>query len=441
MQILHDRIFPIIEIDNHILDYLDPIKDFKQLSLVNSCYNHIVNKNDLYTVTKNFFRSKKTRRLAKKNQRLSKKYPNDLVRACECGRLPLVVYIYNQLRINEIDKYKYVLALLDDAYAYNYCRKYSDQMLHICCWKGHFDIVFWLSQLYPDTIERFNDFYRRKMYMETIKLDVIIWLNNLQETDIEPADDHYEQCIENSVWFYHCHNNLTHPFTFADTILLNNCEISNLDIVIWIYIQNDFDTTEIINIIKDNFFCELHVLLWLYSLVDNFIVTSDLFIEVIDNESLEIVIWAHNLCSHDDNDYVRMFDNIYEHYELNKLVWLYSVNQDIQLYRILNSYGDILDSMLWIYNLVDMKSITVSNMLFKKYCRNGNNNLTIWAYNLAPNNCTIDYNTINDGYLRYDHSFVYELTNSLTEITIEKPVTLSPYTYSSYWYTIHHLPA
>jgi len=94
----NEYLFPIIEIEYHILGYLDPLTDFNQLSLVNKYYHEFVTNNKLYLALKIFYEDKKKIE-ANINNKLTKE-ENNFILACRYDHLLVAKYLYNKHQIN-----------------------------------------------------------------------------------------------------------------------------------------------------------------------------------------------------------------------------------------------------------------------------------------------------------------------------------------------------
>ena len=186
-------IFPVIEIEYSILNYLDQLIDFPKLYLINKYYSDFVINDKLYTALKQFYLMEKI-----KNKKLTKE-ENNFVSACTNNNLLVAKYLYQKNKINihahnelafrrtciyghlEVTKWLYLLgnetgSPIDIHAGNEYAFRYA-------CYYGHLEIAKWLHLLgneigSPINIHACNEFAFR-CACSSGHLEIVDWLHSL----------------------------------------------------------------------------------------------------------------------------------------------------------------------------------------------------------------------------------------------------------------------
>jgi len=160
-----EYIFPIAEIEYHIIGYLDPIIDFIQLSLVSKYYHDVIINDKVYVALKKFCLDKP---IIFKNTYVLTKEGKNFILACQYNHLLVAKYLQSKYSLNTYS---------DNKYAFKYA-----------CRNGHLEVVKWLyysgielNSPYPPKIGdiRVNNEYEFKYACRNGHLEVAEWLYHL----------------------------------------------------------------------------------------------------------------------------------------------------------------------------------------------------------------------------------------------------------------------
>jgi len=88
-----EYIFPVAEIEFHILGYLNPLIDFTQLSLVSKYYHDVVTNDKVYTTLKNFCLNKPIINFRTNNPN---KEETIFIQACKYNHILLAQYMLHK---------------------------------------------------------------------------------------------------------------------------------------------------------------------------------------------------------------------------------------------------------------------------------------------------------------------------------------------------------
>jgi ankyrin repeat protein len=157
--------YPVTDIDNYIIGFIDPIDDFITLSRVNKYYNKLVTEKILFVTFKKF-----TLEMRELNKQ--KNFQN----ACEHGYILVAQYFFNK-NITDIH--------VDNEYAFRHA-----------CRNNHTEIVKWLYQLginicSPINIHVDNEF-AFKYFCRNGDMEMAKWLYQLSEDIFSPINIHID---------------------------------------------------------------------------------------------------------------------------------------------------------------------------------------------------------------------------------------------------------
>lgn len=137
---MNELIFPITEVDSIIIDYLDPLRDYKNLSMISHYYHDLVNQNKIYSELVDFNKNfdKISGFWAINSQ--SKIF----LKACKGEYVHLAKYFYDKHRMD-------VNTCIPTAFEF-------------CCENGNLELVRWLFGIVYDT----NQNLLTSMYLQYV---------------------------------------------------------------------------------------------------------------------------------------------------------------------------------------------------------------------------------------------------------------------------------
>jgi len=206
-------IFPIVEIEYSILNYLDPLIDFPKLSLVNKYYYDFVVNDKLFMALKQFYLMEKIN-----NKNLTEE-ENNFVSACTNNNLLVAKYLYQKYKIN--------------IHAYNECA------FRWSCEKGHLEIAKWLHLLGNK-----KGFSNKDHWKKTLAK----WLYPLGNEINPPINIHHEDAficacknghLEIAKWLYILGNETGSPINIhadKEDAFKYACHNGHLEIAKWLYL-------------------------------------------------------------------------------------------------------------------------------------------------------------------------------------------------------------
>ena len=194
-------ILPLPELNNELINYLDPYEDFKNLCLTNKYYSQCIKNNKLYQELKEFHE--------KKNPIVFlSDYPlKGFAKTCYYGYLEAAKYLYYKNNKNLIIKEKdlaliyscrnghkkIVVWLCSLSQTYSISTSIKMDTFTYSCYNGHKDIAEWLYKHYDmnmktDIHENIEKIFEESCYEGN--LDIVKWLYSLTKININ-ADDEY----------------------------------------------------------------------------------------------------------------------------------------------------------------------------------------------------------------------------------------------------------
>jgi hypothetical protein len=192
-----DRIFSIPEIDDMIINYLDPLVHLKKLARVNHHYHNVVIKNSLYTRLKQVHIKGKRRCLTY------------FTAACSLGMIDVVKYLFFIHKIKA---------------------SVSTQAFNRSCLAGHLDVVSLLLNLQGVPCDLKKTY---QSLMATGYLDIIILLHN----NLSHCEKIGPYCMSGNLdiilWAHHMFINVSKMD--AQNAFAYGCSKDHIDVVIWLY--------------------------------------------------------------------------------------------------------------------------------------------------------------------------------------------------------------
>lgn len=339
-----NEIFPIPEIEDMILAYIDPIDDLPKLSRVNHYYNSVAKRNTLYTTTLNYH-----------------------IRYGRISIHDIFTLICSQ---NNISGAKYLKARY-----LNYLRSYSyDDIYIICCRNGHLDTaVFLLNSGF--NISRikikfiFGTYDCNSIFTDCCKhIYMFIWMYNMYIMDDYVNLLFKQACTD---------GNIT-----AASFLYNLIEFYGI---------GNYTTNDLFQqICKKN---HLGIAIWLYNLDDSKGIIVD--IHHGHDQALCTSGWSN---SYDIVDWLCCLD--YRYYEKELLKNIPDVSYQLQYYHQICSPDKFpinyelvfmnscefckLEIAILIYNYMDRSTVVYKDnrQLIHRICARDDANMLLWLLNI-----------------------------------------------------------
>jgi hypothetical protein len=117
-------IFPLIEIETIIFQYLDPLIDYPKVMQLNKYYQKYIRQDQVFCELKEFYQKKSQLKSPIRSHGTIKRI--DFMKACHYGYLHVMKYIYHHQGIN--------------------IHAYHENAFVLACCQGHFNIVKWLYE-------------------------------------------------------------------------------------------------------------------------------------------------------------------------------------------------------------------------------------------------------------------------------------------------------
>lgn len=337
-------LFPIAEIENIILSYVDNFDDYHRLILVNKYFYDIVANDRMYVEFRNFhLAQKKFYIYANITMTFNYRYRQDnFLKACRNGYLQVAKYLFKKYRNNinihtdneyafrsacengHIELVKWLLSLqnihgkinihIDDEYAFRLaCENghielvkflYSvDNTINVCaceeyafrysCIKGHLEVAKWIYSLANPGYGYYRYFWQQP------PLDTKRFKNKVE---IHACDDYafYWSCrlgyLEVAKWIYSLDHGIN-IYENSHKALRWSCQYGQIEVVKWIY--SLYQKTDIR--IKNIGFYEsctnghLEIAKWFYSLDGIDTDTNKIAIQSLKNGHLVVGRWLNSL--------------------------------------------------------------------------------------------------------------------------------------------------
>ena len=270
--ILGDYFIP--EIEHIILEYLDPIDDYKNLILVNKYYKNLKENDNLFKELKNFHELTKGVNFGFEPWNANENEINFL-KSCKYGSDSVTKYLYKKYEIDFRKKLTKESEFLEIAFGLScfvgklktaqwlfdlnlgmklpFDIHYSDDYLFSeICENGHIDVLKWLLEL-GNKMQKPYDFHIRQEFFfckscEGGHLDVAKWLYELSCEMKHPIDIHinnemsfgyscYKGHFELAKWLWNLSIRVNSPIDLHvenECIFRSTCEAKKFEIVKWL---------------------------------------------------------------------------------------------------------------------------------------------------------------------------------------------------------------
>lgn len=187
-------IFPIPEIEQMIINYLDPVTDWKNLNVINKYFHNLTSRNQTFLELKEFCQKQTKYFYA---SRRYNKYDVMFWKVCRHGSIPVMEYLLNKYA-KEID-----------------IHSYKEYPFQLCCEFDHLNMAKRLYAL-SKTTELINihadDEYAFLQSCRNQHMEIIKWLYQLSQENDNPIN-------------IRAHN---------DLIYKNSCECGRIEVVKWL---------------------------------------------------------------------------------------------------------------------------------------------------------------------------------------------------------------
>jgi ankyrin repeat protein len=261
-RLTNQSIFNLVDIDLHIINFLDPMTDFFLLSCINKYYNNLVKQNKLFVEFKIF-----TTKIHFANEK------KDFINACKYGYVLVAQYFCNKYTI--------------DIHAGN---EYAFQL---ACGNGHIETAKWLFNL-------------------SNEISSIIGIHADNERPFRWAC--YGGHIGTAKWLFNLSNEISSIINIhADNELAFGwaCYFGHIETAKWLFSLSN-EISSIINIHADNerpfrWACyggHIEIAKWLFNLSNEISSIINIhadnecaFIQACTNDHIEIAKWLCSLCS------------------------------------------------------------------------------------------------------------------------------------------------
>lgn len=193
------------------------------------------------------------------------------------------------------------------------------------------------------------------------------------------------------------------PFNKKQKLFDTSCRYGHLDIAKWLYSSNYEKIKTYFNVCETFSLCckhgNLDVSKWLYSICKKYISKKkmrDIFMDNFYINDLDFSEWLYSIDTNivDDHLIEELFHDTCRFYDdtaMNKVVWLYSLNNNINIHD--NDDRDFVEScslgntniVEWLYSIGQDK-INIHahyNDAFIRSCQNGHINIARWLYSIG----------------------------------------------------------
>lgn len=390
-------IFPVQEIEYHIISFLDPIIDIHKLLLLNKYYYNLFTNDKFFSQLRIFF----TARDAKRG------YEDNFIRACT----------YN----TEIAKILY--------HRYQYSYQTITQALRSACHHGNIDTIKWLHQ--NGEVYCHIHLILKEACVNN-KIEIFDWLlKKFCDESKNAISMYFDEIFENvcslgylkiAKRLYRIKNSNKNKNNHKITLgFINACKSGNLKLVKWLYNVSTKNGTPIdIHLCNEEAFrnaCimgHIDIAFWLFqlgidsgSMIKVSHIRKDFLYHILNNGHVGILKWLIDTIRIYKIPHESLFEAKYwfgyfiiacKNGNIHEMKWLYKMikndnNCNIECKRNISIFFEAvcksgnIESIQWLYRLIDKNKYQVKFNIgtFANICLQGNIELAKWIYKIGKN--------------------------------------------------------